>query len=58
MAVFSFQNYLTIQNAASATNLTLGFVLRFFLLFFFTVGLLLLLLANIMRVGLLRVFII
>lgn len=58
MAVFSFQNYLTIQNATSATNLTLGFVLRFFLLFFFTVGLLLLLIANIMRVGLMWVFII
>lgn len=58
MGVFSFQNYLTTDISTSLPTLTLGFALRFFLMFLFTVGLLLLLVANIMRVGLLWIFII
>ena len=59
MAVFSFQNYLTIgQGNTDLPTLTLGFALRFFLLFLFTVALLLMLIANIMRIGLLWIFII
>lgn len=58
MWVFSFQNYLSLENSTTATTLTLGFVLRFFLIAFFTVGLLLLVIANIMRIGILRIFII
>ena len=58
MSVFKFQKYLSTSTTTDFTNLTLGFILRFFLLFFFTVGLLLLLIANIMRVWLLRIFII
>ena len=51
MAVFSFQNYLTIgQGSTALPNLTLGFALRFFMLFLFTVALLLMLIANIMRI--------
>jgi len=50
MGVFSFQNYLTTENTTELSNLTLGFALRFFLLFLFTIGLLLLLIANLMRV--------
>ncbi len=59
MAVFSFQNYLTIgQGSTALPNLTLGFALRFFMLFLFTVALLLMLIANIMRIWLLWIFII
>jgi hypothetical protein len=58
MGVFSFQNSLNIENDKGAVALTLSFALRFVLLFFFTIGLLLLVIANIMRIGLLRVFII
>ena len=59
MAVFSFQNYLTIgEGNTDLPTLTLGFALRFFLLFLFTVALLLMLIANIMRIGLLWIFII
>ena len=58
MSVFSFQKYLTSDITTNAENITLGFALQFFLLFFFTVGLLLLLVANILRVGLLWMFII
>lgn len=58
MSVFSFQKYLTPDITTTAENITLGFALQFFLLFFFTVGLLLLLVANILRVGLLWVFIV
>lgn len=58
MSVFKFQNYLDTEYNTDLAPLTLWFALRFFLLFLFTVGLLLLLIANIMRVWLLRIFII
>ena len=58
MGIFDFQNYITTENNTELAPLTLGFALRFFLLFLFTVWLLLLLIANIMRIGLLRIFII
>ncbi len=58
MWVFNFQNYLTTENTTWAVPLTLGFALRLFLLFLFTVALLLLLIANIMRIWLLWIFII
>jgi len=58
MGVFQFQNYLDWVNTNEITTLTLTFILRFFLLFFFTVWLLLLVIANIMRIWLMRVFII
>ncbi|MCX6823641.1 MAG: hypothetical protein NT085_00740 [candidate division SR1 bacterium] len=59
MAVFGFQNYLTLGDTSKeVVPLTLAFALRLFFLLLFTVGLLLMLIANIMRVGLLRIFII
>jgi len=57
MGVFHFQNYLSVDNN-TGIKLTFWFALRFLLLFFFTVWLLFLFLANIMRVGLLWIFII
>jgi len=62
MAIFKFQNFLkptsSLVSSTGAVELTLTFAIRFLLLFFFTVGLLLLFVANIMRVGLLWLFII
>lgn len=58
MWVFHFQNYLSTESATGVEALTLWFALRFFFLLFFTIGLLLLFVANIMRIGLLRIFII
>lgn len=58
MWVFKFQNYSTTENTSDVATLTLWFALRFVLLFFFTIWLLLLVIANIMRIGLLRIFII
>lgn len=50
MGVFNFQDYLTTENTRGAVPLTLGFALRLFFLLLFTVALLLLLIANIMRI--------
>ena len=58
MGVFHFQNYLGTEQTTDAPTLTLSFALRAFWLLFFTVGLLLLFIANIIRIGLLRIFII
>jgi hypothetical protein len=58
MWVFHFQDYLGTESTSDVPTLTLWFILRFFLLFFFTIWLLLLFIANIMRIGLLRIFII
>ena len=57
-AVFSFQSYLNLGDTKDPSQLTLWFALRLFFLFFFTMGLLLLLIANVIRIGLLRIFII
>jgi len=59
MSVFGFQNYLNLWDASKdLVPLTLGFALRLFFLLLFTVGLALMLIANIMRVWLLWIFII
>ncbi len=58
MWVFHFQDYLGTESTSDVQTLTLWFILRFFLLFFFTIWLLLLFIANIMRIGLLWIFII
>jgi len=59
MSVFGFQNYLIQWEAPKdLVPLTLAFTLRLFFLLLFTVGLLLMLIANIMRVWLLWIFII
>ncbi len=57
MGVFGFQHYLE-KNNDSWDALTLSFALRLFFILFFTIGLLFLFVANIMRVWLLWVFII
>ena len=60
MWVFKYQNYRWFNNTTNTTlpTLTLSFALQFFMIFFFTIGLLLLVVANIMRIWLLRIFII
>lgn len=50
MGTFQFQNYLGMEVPTDSANLTFSFAIRFFFLFFFTIGLLLLFVANIMRV--------
>lgn len=58
MGIFKFQQYLGTQTTTEVVPLTLEFAMRFLMLFLFSIGLILLLVANIMRVGLLRVFIV
>ena len=58
MGVFKFQNYPMVDTTSETQKITLEFLLRFVLLFFFTVWLLLLLIANVMRIWLLWIFII
>lgn len=56
MAIFHFQDYLGASSDPHA--LTIGFLLRFFWIFLFSIWLFLLFIANLMRIGLLRLFII
>ncbi len=58
MGIFNFQDIMTIGTDKNAVTMSLTFALRFIFIFFFTIALLLLFIANIMRIGLLRVFII
>jgi len=58
MSVFKFQNYLDTQGSTSGESLTISFLLRFVLIFFYTLWLALLFIANIIRVVFLRIFII
>lgn len=57
MSVFRFQNYVGMETTSTG-KLTIAFLLRLFLILAFTVGLALLFIANIIRVGFLRVFVI
>ncbi|EKD25336.1 MAG: hypothetical protein ACD_80C00084G0022 [uncultured bacterium (gcode 4)] len=57
-SVFKFQNYMNTEWGASAEALTISFLLRFVLIFLYTIGLALLLIANIIRVAFLRIFVI
>lgn len=58
MGIFNFQDIMTIGTDKNPVTMSLTFALRFIFIFFFTIALLLLFIANIMRIGLLRVFII
>ncbi|MFA7298443.1 MAG: hypothetical protein WC010_02240 [Candidatus Absconditabacterales bacterium] len=58
MGIFKFQNYSSIDMSKKAATVTLEFLLRFILLFFFTIGLILLVIANVIRIGLLWIFIV
>lgn len=59
MGVFQFQEWIGLWDTTNdASSLTVSFMLRFVILAMFTLWLLLLFIANIMRVGLLWVFII
>ncbi|MCX6825079.1 MAG: hypothetical protein NTY80_02530 [candidate division SR1 bacterium] len=57
-SVFKFQNYMNVQGSPGAESLTISFLLRVVLILFYTLGLALLFIANIIRVAFLRIFII
>lgn len=57
-SVFKFQNYMNVQWSPGAESLTISFLLRVVLILFYTLGLALLFIANIIRVAFLRIFII
>lgn len=58
MWIFKFQNYSSIDMSKKAATVTLEFLLRFILLFFFTIWLILLVIANVIRIWLLWIFIV
>ena len=57
-SVFKFQNYMNVGESAGAEELTISFLLRVIVILFYTLGLALLFIANIIRVAFLRIFVI
>ena len=57
-SVFKFQNYMNVGESAGAEELTISFLLRVIVILFYTLGLALLFIANIIRVAFLWIFVI
>lgn len=57
-SVFKFQNYMNVGESAGAESLTISFLLRVIVILFYTLGLALLFIANIIRVAFLWIFVI